>query len=457
MESKTYYPLSPGQLAIFYSRKYAIRKSVINIPTSLIIHESMDLDILEKAMKEAINRWDSFGIRLVKEGKIAKQFFGKREVESIERLDFTNKSREEMESALKKLGSKKLEIYDNPMARMYLLTTPEGYGGIFTVISHLIMDSWAITSFYRDLLEIYYSKLGKGEYPEDVVPYEEVLLEEIRYKDSPAYEKAKAYWHKEFSKDEPIYTHVNGTEVLDEYRRKKGNENSRASNSFFLRTTSGHDSHWIDKEHVEKFTKFIVSHQLPSLQVLFQMALRTYLAKANNHEKDVTTINVVARRGTLKEKKAGGTRVHFVIFRSYMEENVTFIQACRQLYNLQNELVRHADYNPLEQLHMQKKMYGIKDTESYHSVSMTFQPIPINHSENVPVESSWYTNGAVSIMLYITIMDGDGTGGLKCYYEYIANHISADTIKHLHESMVKIMLKGCENPEITLEELFEVF
>ncbi len=44
METKMYYPLSPSQLAIFYSRKYAIRKSVINIPTSLIIHESMDLD-----------------------------------------------------------------------------------------------------------------------------------------------------------------------------------------------------------------------------------------------------------------------------------------------------------------------------------------------------------------------------------------------------------------------------
>lgn len=457
METKMYYPLSPSQLAIFYSRKYAIRKSVINIPTSLIIHESMDLDILEDAMKEAIKRWDSFGIRLVKEGKVAKQFFGEREVESIERLDFTGKTREEMVSTFKKLGGQKLEIYERPMARMYLFTSPEGYGGIFTVISHLIMDSWAITSFYRDLLEIYYFKMGKGEYPKDLVPYEEILLEEIQYKDSPAYEKAKAYWQKEFRKDEPIYTHVNGSEVLEDYRHKKGNENSRAGNAFFLRTTSGHDHYWVDKEHIDKFTEFITSHHLPSLQVLFQMALRTYLAKVNNHEKDVTTINVVARRGTLKEKKTGGTRVHFVLFRSLMEEDTTFIEGCRQLYNLQNELYRHADYNPLEQLYMQKKMYGIKDTESYHSVSMTFQPIPIKHRDDTPVEGSWYTNGAASIMLYITIMDGDGTGGLKCYYEYISNHISSETIKHLHESMVKIMLKGCENPDITLEELFEVF
>ncbi len=457
MENKKYYPLTPSQLSMFFSRKYSIRKSIINIPTSLIIHEPLELDILEEATEEAIKRWDSFGIRVVKEKDSAKQYFAEEEVESIKRLDFTNKTNEEMEDTFKKLGAKKLPVYDKPMARIYLITTPEGYGGIFSVISHLIMDSWAISSFYKDLMEIYYHKMGRGDYPRDVIPYENVLKKEIGYKETPAYEKAKEYYTNEFSKDPPIYTHVNGTSVLEQHRKKKGNENSRFSNGFFLRTTSGHDLYWIKKEEVDQFTQFLKTHQLPSMQVLFQMGVRTYLAKVNNYEKDVDTFNVVARRGTLEEKRTGGTRVHFFPLRTIMEEDITFIEACKQLLHKQNELYRHADFDPLEMIYMEKAAQNMKDTEGPYSISMTFQPVAMTIREDVEIQSRWYSNGAVSQMMYITIMDGDGTGGLKCYYEYMSNFITSDTIKMFHESIVKIMLKGCENPEITLKELFKVF
>ncbi len=457
MELKNYYPLTASQLAMFYARKFSIHKSVINIPTSIIVNEEMDMDVLEDATEQAIKRWDSFGIRLVKEGKKAKQHFAEREVESIKRLDFSNKTREDMESTFRKLGSKKLEVFDKPMARIYLVTTPEGFGGIFSVISHLIMDSWAISSFYKDLMEIYYYKMGRGDFPKDVVPYENVLVKEMGYKESVAYTRSKEYWEEEFSKDEPIYTHVNGSTVLEQYRKKKGNENSRASNGFFLRTTAGHDLYWIKKEEVDHFNEFLLKYNLPSMQVLFQMALRTYFAKVNGHEKDVGTFNVVARRGTLLEKKTGGTRVHFMVFRTIMEEEITFLEACHQLLNKQNELYRHAEFTPLEIIDMYIDKYHIKETEGYFSAAMTFQPVAMTIKEDVQIESRWYSNGAVSQPLYITIMDGDGMGGLKCYYEYMSNFITEDTIKHLHESMVLIMLKGCENPDITLGELFDIF
>ena len=84
----------------------------------------------------------------MKDKEQAKQYFSAPSVESIERLDFQGKSRQDMERTFLKLASKKLEIYDAPMARFYVVTTPEGYGGVFSVISHLIMDSWAISMFF---------------------------------------------------------------------------------------------------------------------------------------------------------------------------------------------------------------------------------------------------------------------------------------------------------------------
>lgn len=70
-----YYPLNASQEVLFLSRKYTIHKSIINIPTSLLVHEKLNLDILETAVNESIQRWDSLGIRLTKKDGDIKQYF----------------------------------------------------------------------------------------------------------------------------------------------------------------------------------------------------------------------------------------------------------------------------------------------------------------------------------------------------------------------------------------------
>lgn len=457
MEDRTYYPLTPSQYTIFLSRKYSMHKSIINIPTSLIIREEMDMDILEDAVRQAIERWDSFGLRLVKDKESPKQYFTDRKVESIERLDFTGKSRETMERTFSKLAVKKLEIYEAPMARFYILKTPEGYGGIFSVINHLIMDSWAISMFYKDCIEIYYARKNGTAFPKDVVPYENVLKKEVMYRQSPQYQKALEYWQTEFSREEPMFTHINGSEVIEKFRKKKGNENARFAGSFYLRSTSGHDLYWISKEEIDTLSRFLEEYRFPSLQVLFQMGLRTYLAKVNDHEKDVSMHNIVARRGTLEEKSTGGTRAHVVAFRTIMPPETTFAEGCQMLFDKQNELYRHADFSPMEMFKVEKSLLPANQAQSYRACSLTFQPVPMEIGIGPEIETRWYSNGAVAQPFYLTVMDGDGTGGLKCYYEYMSNVISKERIKDVHRYMTKVMLEGARHPELTLEELYQLY
>ena len=276
------------------------------------------------------------------------------------------------------------------------------------------------------------------------------------YKQTPQYEKALEYWTKEFSKDEPIYTHINGSEVLEKYRKKKGDDTLRYAGSFYLRTTSGHDLHWIDKEDIDQMSEFLKEYKFPSLQVLFQMGMRTYLSKVNNHEKDVSTHNVVARRGTLEEKTTGGTRVHFVHFRTIMEPSMTFYEGCKMLFDKQNELYRHADFSPMEMFEIENALLPVNPGQSYRTTTMTFQPVPMSVAGGSEIETRWYSNGAAPQPLYLTIMDGDGTGGLKCYYEYISNVISQERIKEMHNYMTKVMLEGAKNPQVTLQELYDL-
>lgn len=187
------------------------------------------------------------------------------------------------------------------------------------------------------------------------------------------------------------------------------------------------------------------------------MGLRTYLAKVNNHEEDVCYYNIVARRGTLEEKNTGGTRVHFVHFRTIMPPETTFQEGCRMLYDKQNELYRHADFSPMEMFDIEHAMCPPNPGHSYRSVSLTYQPVSMSVGDGPAIETRWYSNGAVAQPFYLTVMDGDGTGGLKCYYEYMSNVIQPERVADVHRYMTKVMVEGAKNPDITLKELYDLY
>lgn len=139
-EDITTYPLSSSQQTLFLARKFSLHKSVINVATSVILKSVLDMEILVKALQMAIERSDAFGIRLVREGKTIKQYISKRDCQSLIVKDFSGQTDSEMVEFFKKEATRKMKIYDTPLSRFYLVTTPKGYSGIFSVVSHLIIE-----------------------------------------------------------------------------------------------------------------------------------------------------------------------------------------------------------------------------------------------------------------------------------------------------------------------------
>lgn len=68
----------------------------------------------------------------------------------------------------------------------------------------------------------------------------------------------------------------------------------------------------------------------------------------------------------------------------------------------------------------------------------------------------WYGNGASGLAVYLTVMDGDDTGGLKFYYEYQTHAVTMETINKLHSYMMKMLEAGVSNDEITVGELLKI-
>ena len=212
----------------------------------------------------------------------------------------------------------------------------------------------------------------------------------------------------------------------------------------------------VEKDDVDLMKAFCLENSFPSMYLLFIMGLRSYFAKVNNRTRTVSIYNIVARRGTIEEKMSGGTRVHFLSFTTVLNEDMTFRDALNVLMEKQNSIYRHADFSSLRVFDIEYQKIGMKPGEDYRALTITFQPVPMELGNGMKADTKWYCNGSAAQPFYLTIMDGDGTGSLRCYYEYMNKHIKADRVRECHRFAIQVIKEGIKNPMITVGELLDL-
>lgn len=452
----TLYALTPSQGLTVMNRTWCIHRNVVNIPTSIIVDAALDLGLLENAVRLAVGRWDSFGIRIVKKGRQWQQYFAEPALISLKRKDFRGVTHAEMDDFFHHEAGKVLPLVESPMAKIWVFADPEGNSGVFSVINHLIMDSWAIGNFYADVIGVYQSLAAGHALPKAPVSYETVLVKELAYLDSDRYTSDQAYWRQELTASEPLFTSLKGSPELSAYRTKRKSPELRVCKNFYLRSKGGHIVKVVSADDVERCKTFLVEQRFPSLQLMFSLALHTYLAKVNDRTPDVTFGATLSRRGTLDEKRTGGSRVHHFDFRTVLPETTTFMEALESMLEKQNLHYRHMDFPSVEAINMALEAFGQKPGITYSGVLMTFQPLAVTLDDGLTFRTMWYGNGATAIAAYLTVMDDDGSGGLRCYWEHSLTRMPARYIDDAHDFMVRVIRAGVERPTITLGELMDL-
>ncbi len=450
------YGMTAAQNILFYSQKFTLHKQVNNIFTLMLLERPLDFSMLRQAVRMAYDQVDALHIRLKKvKGRVV-QYFLPDSNPLIGILDFTGKTQAQMDHRLYRLASRPFYLLNRPLSRVWMVRSPEGMCGIFLGVSHMIMDSWAICMLMKHVADLYRAEAGETDPPKPPALHEPLLAKDLDYKNTEQYQKDLDFWRAECRRAEPWYTHINGPSVLEAYRRKMKNPGLQAASGFTLRTRALHEVLVIPAADVAKLSAFCEEHNLP-LQALFMLGVRTCLSKRNGRQKDISIYSTVARRGTLAEKRSGGTRVHPVIFRTVISATDSFLSAARQVAERQTEVYRHAEIDMLEVKRISDNAYrGGEQMGSYQSVSLTFQPVQLALSGGVPVHTKWYCNGVSSQPFYLTVMDDDGSGGLRCYYEYQRSVVKRHTVLGFHDDLVNVMLTGVENPGLTVGQLLDL-
>lgn len=458
---KILYPLTAAQKLHFFYQKYCPKKQVLNIGTSLTIQQSLDFNALKEAVYQAYQRCESMRLRFTQdeEGTVC-QYLADREERDIEFFDFTGWQECHAVDKMREWTSVPFERFDSPLNRLVMIIMPDGFQGIYLLVDHMTMDAQSLILFLRDIIEIYCHMKYEGiDYPKEMSSYIEQLNKDLLYEaESKAKKRDIEFFEKIISGSEPVFNSIFGPEQLEAERVKEKNPNYRAVTNVSDNVDANIVTFELEAAPSERLMNFCQEHHI-SMVCLLMMGLRTYLQKVNGNT-DVSINTTVARRATLAEKKCGGTRIHCFPFRTIVEREDTFMEGLEKIRDGQNQLFRHANYDPTAYYAYRNKCYNLKQGQTYEPLSLTYQPLTLKDKGlerlgDIRYKSAWYSNGAAAHALYLTVMHRAEDNGMNFNFEHQTGVVSFERLQYMYYYLCRIIFKGVENPDMTVGEIID--
>lgn len=456
------YPLTAAQKFHLFYMNFCPKKEVLNIGTSLTIESEIDWEVLKQSIYKAYDRCESMRLRFAqdKEGNWY-QYVVDKEERDIEFVDFSEKTMEEAEQTMKGWTQIPFKLQDAPVNRIVMIKMPDGFNGIYFLANHMTMDAQSLICFLKDVIEIYCNAKFEGvAYPSDMASYIEQLQKDLAYEaGSKARERDTQYFHKLIEDSEPIYNGLEGRGQLEAERERSGNPEARAAVNVSDSVDSALDIFHLEEEPTSRLMKFCEKYHV-SLACLLIMGLRTYFQKMNGND-DVSINTAIARRATLKEKKSGGTRIHSFPFRTVISEDKTFLEGIYTIRDQQNEMFRHANFDPVEYFAYRSQLYPHQGGQTYEPMSLTYQPMTLKEKGleqlgSIRYKTKWYPNGATTQAMYLTVMHRPDDNGLDFNFEHQVKAVSREKLEFMYYYVCKIMFKGVENPNLKIGDIIKL-
>ncbi len=455
------YPLTAAQRIHNYSILYCPCHQLLNIGTGLYIQQEVDFALLKEAIYEAYIRFESMRLRFHQdEDGTVYQYLVPFEERDIAFRDFSSWNEEDAHDEMRRWTAIPFKRFHSPMNQIVMIKLPNGFNGIYLKVDHMTMDSSSLIAFDRDVLELYCAKRYGTDAPKPMQSYIKALEKDLAYEaESKAFLRDKAYWDQDIAESEPMYTDFNGMGRLITQRRENGNPEQRSATVTSHSPEAAISVYKLEKEPSDRLLQFCTENHVPMVCLLL-MGLRTVLSKFNNNEKDVSIKSCISRRGTLLEKRSGGTRIHFFPLRTIMEPEMTFMEGLQMMQEKQNRLFRHANYDPIAHTRDRARYWKLTPGASYESISLTYQPLTLQSTDEdiprIPYKSIWYTNGVAAQPLYLTVMHRVDDNGLNFHFEYKKDAVTEYEMEYLYYYLCRVLFRGIENSNRTIGEILDM-
>lgn len=449
MKEIQYYPMTQPQKLILLALKYSIRKSVANICSIIDLIDPIDENRMLQAIYLTMLRIPSNRVRIRRVNKQPMQYFATDVPSGIDLEDLSELSDEQRKAKYEKWSTTPFPHggMDTQLYRVKLVRRSGGLHSLYFCVSHVIFDAYSLMACLKYIEQIYCalgddSPLPK-EFPSPIPAYEA----DYEYHKGKRYQQDLAWWREQFDpKDEPKYTTIDGPDS------KECIPNKNYGVTLRLWQTKGNQINLRIPKQLVDGVQAAATAQRVSAQCVYLLAVRSFLADICKSD-DVTMMNTVARPATIVQKRAGGTMVNSVPFRTRISGETSFQDACMEMNRVQREIYRHGNVSSEELFEIIREQYHTPAMRSYYCVHTTFQPYFETAQNGLRFSGSRLSNGVATMPLYISIMPCDMSGDLWANYEYIVGFIKPENIHRLHAFMLAFLEQGLQQPTRSLKEL----
>lgn len=453
------YELIPSQQTMYLMVKYSLHKQITQIPTSISVDFDIDFNLLTKALNVEFERNDALRLRFFKEDKVVKQkFIDEYKVDSVPVMTF--KTKEEQDAFFGKDAQKPVKFLKGECCRIIFFNAYNGQKGIYLNVCHLNLDAIGILVFYVDLMRVYKALAAGEEMPPALNKYEDYLIKELaNLANEKKQQKAEKFYNEYFRRGgEPIYAGVHGPAFLEAERKKKKNPDLRVPSAYNpLHDKADYITKKIPSEDAKKILEFCKANGTAPESLLL-MGYRTYASKINYRTPDVFMQLMCSKRITYKDMQTGGCMAQPLQVRTIIEENKTFSQALDEFLSVRTQLYRHLSYPYIAARDLSRDIFGYGLIQGPACMMFSWLPIPVDtfREMNLKFDYKFYNLGRYFTPLYAICHPDPEDLALTCNYMYRTKLVSAEDIEALHTNAVKVILKGIENPDITVGELLDM-
>ncbi len=454
----TLYDLIPSQQTMYLMFKYTFSKQISQIPTSFSIDKDIDFEILTKALNIEFERNDSLRLKFVKSDKTIKQYFlPKLTMKKVPCKYFRNA--EEQEKFFAEDAQKPVRFDKGVNFIIYFYKNANGTNGIYFNVSHLAMDAMGSIIFYADLIKVYRALKSGTEMPKPMASYEEYIQKELEMlQNTEKTKKHEKFYREYFAKGgEPFYAGVHGPAFLEKQRIKKKNPNLRVPAAYnpLLDKCNLFTEH-IGTEDATKIFNYCKAKRIAP-ESLFMFALRTHCSAINYRTDDVFMMTTCSKRATIKEKNMSGCLAQPIQVRTIIPETATFEDGVNEYTRVRTDLYRHSEYPYITARDMSRDMYNYSLIQGPACMMFSWIPVPLDTGTmGFNFDFKTYDLGRYFTPLYAICSPDPKDRGLNLNYMYRIKLSKKEDIEALHKNALRIILKGIENPDITVKELLDM-
>lgn len=449
MKNLQLYSFNSSQDIINLQTKYSLFGRVANIVFSTTVNGGFDRTLMAEAINRVIERNDCLRITFVKKGKDTMQYFEEsRTIKKIPEVAF--KTNAEKNSFIRSFRRDALKIFKGEVLKVVFAAEIDGRDSIYFKISHFVADTYAIGVIVGDLFAVYDALVKGKEMPAAPGSFEEVLRKDIAYKSNEELRTKDEEFFKDYYErrhpEHPVYCGLHG-DASDRWLEQKRKGRFSLPYLFVNCDTEGY-RFVIPATVGAKVKEWCSSNQIP-MSTFYFTACNIASSLVNGKERRLAPLMLLDCRGTMAERRSGGTKVQSISVYSTIDYDKSFLQIVSEAFAEQNELYKHTRLTYLEVEAIQHKLWNYSMLSQITNCAFSY--IPFEAPEGIDFQV--HSNGKGALVAYIALMASSKKDEIEVIYDVQTRMITAAQLADFQNTFVRVIESVLSDPDTQIKDI----